>query len=44
MGVDPVAAGEAIRVSLGWTTSEAEVDAFIVAWTAMADRLRRRAA
>jgi cysteine desulfurase len=32
-------AGEAIRVSLGWTTTAADVDAFAAAWTAMAARL-----
>lgn len=44
MGVDEVAAGEAIRVSLGWRTTRAEVDGFVAAWTAMAARLGRRAA
>ena len=44
MGVAPAAAGEAIRVSLGWTTTAAEVDAFAEAWRLMAARLRRRAA
>lgn len=39
MGVDPVAAGEAIRVSLGWTTTAAEIDAFAAAWRTMAARL-----
>jgi cysteine desulfurase len=38
------AAGHAIRVSLGPDTSEAEVDAFITAWHAMAARLTRVAA
>lgn len=42
MGLDAAAAGEAIRISLGWTTSEAEVDAFASAWCALA--ARRRAA
>lgn len=36
MGMDAKAASEVIRVSFGWTTTEAEVDAFIAAWTAMA--------
>lgn len=44
MGVDAVAAGEAIRVSLGWRTTLAEVDAFAAAWRAMAARLGRAAA
>lgn len=42
MGV--AAPGEAIRVSLGWNTSEAEVDAFAAAWLVLRDRLGRRAA
>lgn len=39
MGVGPVAAGETIRVSLGWTTTEAEVAAFADAWVALWRRL-----
>ncbi len=38
MGVEPQAAGEAIRVSLGWGTTEAEVDGFAAAWLALAKR------
>jgi cysteine desulfurase len=38
------AAGEAIRVSLGPTTTATEIDAFANAWLAMATRLKRRAA
>ena len=38
LGDDPIA-GQAIRVSLGWTTTAAEVDRFIAAWRAMRDRL-----
>jgi cysteine desulfurase len=38
------AAGEAIRVSLGWTTTAAEIDAFAAAWRDMSARLGRRAA
>jgi cysteine desulfurase len=44
MGVGPVAAGETIRVSLGWTTTEAEVAAFADAWVALWRRLGRAAA
>ncbi len=44
MGVDAAAAGEAIRFSLGWTTTAAEVDAAAAAWRAMAARLGRQAA
>lgn len=40
MGVPATAAGEAIRVSLGWGTTAAEVDRFADAWIALA---RRRA-
>ena len=39
-----VLAGEAIRVSLPWNTSWADVDAFCTAYTRMADHMRRRAA
>ncbi len=35
IGMDAKAASEVIRVSFGWTTTDAEVDAFIAAWTAM---------
>ena len=43
MGVAPDAASEAIRVSLGWTTTEAEVDGFADAWNALAARKARAA-
>jgi cysteine desulfurase len=36
MGWDEVAAGEVVRVSFGWTTTAADVDAFIEAWKAVA--------
>ncbi len=36
MGVE--GPGEAVRVSLGWNTTEAEVDAFTAAWQALAAR------
>jgi cysteine desulfurase len=38
MGWDEAAAGEVVRVSFGPSTSEADVDRFIAAWTAMAAR------
>ncbi|MEQ8816917.1 MAG: cysteine desulfurase family protein [Thalassobaculum sp.] len=38
LGDDPLA-GQAIRISLGWTTTEAEIDGFLAAWRAMRDRL-----
>jgi cysteine desulfurase len=45
MGVAPDLAGSAIRVSLGWTTTEADIDAFLAAWRQMRTRsLARRSA
>jgi cysteine desulfurase len=46
MGVDPDLAASAIRVSLGWTSAAADVEAFLAAWRQMRDRaaLRRSAA
>jgi cysteine desulfurase len=43
MGLGPLA-GQAIRVSLPWTATEAEADAFLAAYAAMAARLARKAA
>lgn len=37
------AAGESIRVSLGWSTTEAEIDRFLAAWRPLAARVRGRA-
>lgn len=39
MGESADVAGAAIRVSLGWNTTAADVDRFLAAWTAMARRL-----
>jgi cysteine sulfinate desulfinase/cysteine desulfurase-like protein len=39
-----VLASEAIRVSLGWGTIEADVDSFAGAWESAAGRLTRRRA
>lgn len=36
MGILPESAAETIRVSFGWTTTEAEIDAFAAQWRAMA--------
>jgi len=36
MGMDAKAASEVIRVSFGWNTTAAQVDAFAAAWSAMA--------
>jgi cysteine desulfurase len=44
MGVDPALAECAIRVSLGWSTSEAEIDHLIDAWGALYTRTRASAA
>lgn len=39
MGEPEDVAGSAIRVSLGWNSTAADVDRFVTAWTAMARRL-----
>lgn len=39
MGEPEDVAGAAIRVSLGWNSTAADVDRFVTAWTAMARRL-----
>lgn len=44
MGANEEAAGEAIRVSLGWTTQPGDIDRFIAAWSNIYDRTRRREA
>ncbi|MBV8336724.1 MAG: aminotransferase class V-fold PLP-dependent enzyme, partial [Alphaproteobacteria bacterium] len=41
MGVGPDLVGSTIRVSLGWTTTKAEVAHFVQAWTALYHRCRR---
>jgi cysteine desulfurase len=40
MRVDPEIAASTIRVSLGWSSSEAEIDHFLRAWTALYRRRR----
>jgi cysteine desulfurase len=40
MGVAPELAGSAIRVSLGWTSTESDVDRFIAAWRRLLHRRR----
>jgi cysteine desulfurase len=44
MGVDRDDAGCAVRVSLGWTTTDADIDAFIDAWRDLRSRLGVRVA
>lgn len=39
MGWTPLAASQAIRVSLGWDTQPEEVDRFVAAWANLAQRL-----
>jgi len=39
MGVDPALARGAVRVSLGWSTSEAEIDQFLKTWKTLAGSL-----
>lgn len=41
MGVDPALARGAVRVSLGWTTTEAEVERFLGAWRKVAAALSK---
>jgi cysteine desulfurase len=38
MGADPVLAGSAIRVSLGWQSEERDIDEFLTAWRALLAR------
>jgi cysteine desulfurase len=44
MGLPPALATSTIRISLGWTTTEADIAHFLDCWTNMARRLLRRAA
>jgi cysteine desulfurase len=44
MGIARETAECAIRVSLGWSTTEADIDHLVEAWTALYDRTRARAA
>lgn len=44
MGVPSEIAAGTIRISLGWTTTEADIAHFLAAWTGLARRLSRRAA
>jgi cysteine desulfurase len=44
MGAGPEIAGCTIRISLGWSTMEAEIDHFLTAWTAMCRRVSGGAA
>ena len=42
MGVAPEVAATAIRVSLGWNTTEDDVERFIAAWTDVHGRARAK--
>jgi len=44
MGVSPEIAGSTIRVSLGWSTTEAEIEHFLDAWITMYRRVTRHRA
>ena len=44
MAVPPEIARSTIRVSLGWSTGEADIEHFIAAWTALYRRTRQRTA
>ncbi|WP_346900728.1 cysteine desulfurase family protein [uncultured Roseibium sp.] len=43
MGVDEAAARCALRVSLGWNSSEADIDRFLEVWPQVVDRLNPKA-
>ena len=42
MGYELEIAEGAIRVSLGWTTSEAEIDRFLKAWRKLSEPLLKK--
>jgi cysteine desulfurase len=44
MGAGEALAGSAVRVSLGWASAPGDLDRFLAAWLAMADRVRPLAA
>ncbi len=44
MGIDPTEAASAIRVSLGWASTQEDVDRFVDAWGRLYVRTRRTAA
>ncbi len=44
MGIDDELSGAAIRVSLGWATKSADIDAFLAAWEMIAGRIKLRQA
>ena len=44
MGLDPAIADATIRVSLGWTTTAAEIEHFVETWTGLHRRARQRRA
>lgn len=44
MGVPKEQAGQTVRISLGWGTSEADIEKFAVCWNALAEKLGKKAA
>jgi cysteine desulfurase len=44
MGIAPEIAETALRISWGWATTRAEIEAFVVAWSATYLRITRKAA
>jgi cysteine desulfurase len=44
MGADEATAATAIRISLGWTTTEQDVDRLVASWCALYRRAARKAA
>jgi cysteine desulfurase len=43
MGVSPALAGGAIRLSLGWSTSESDIESFLNAWISVSEALLKGA-
>jgi cysteine desulfurase len=44
MGIEPKLSGAAIRASLGWNTTKADIDTFVAAWRGIIERASRIAA
>ncbi len=44
MGIGKEQAGQTVRISLGWGTTEADIESFAACWNALAARLGRKAA
>jgi len=42
IGVEPVLAGAALRISMGWATIPEDIDRFLEVWVRVVDRIRRK--